>query len=153
MLGFLSLVKRVIVNLFIVFSLLCVSISIHAQHTMRPSVVKLSPLQAGDVLIVSISKDTEPVLGGQISSFSSRVVVAKDGTISVPFLGKIPAAGMSIPELDRNLQARYAGYFGAESQFFKPSVPPRVTLLYLGYGQKSGLEKAIEQIGQQLRSR
>jgi hypothetical protein len=139
-------VRTLLTHLFTVLGLLCLGISIHAQHTMRSSVVKLGPLQTGDVLIVRISKDTEPVLGGQISSFSWRVVVAKDGTIAVPFLGKIRAAGMSIPELDRNLQARYAEYFGAASQFFKPSVPPRVSLLYLGYGQKSGLEKAIERL-------
>ncbi len=120
---------------------------------MRPSVVKLGPLQIGDVLMVGISKDTERVLGGQLSSFSSRVVVANDGTISVPYLGKVPAAGISLGELDRNLQSGYADYFAAQSQFFNPSVPPRVTVLYFGYGQKSGLDKAIEQIGQQLRSR
>jgi hypothetical protein len=56
---------------------------------------------------------------------------------------------MSIPDLDRILKSRYADYFASASQFFKPSLAPRLTLLYLD-SEKSGLDKVIEQIGEQL---
>jgi protein involved in polysaccharide export with SLBB domain len=133
-------------RLFITWGFLCLSISIQAQDVL------LGPLKAGDALRVIVSKDTEPILGGQITTFNLRVVVATHGTIFVPFLGSVRASGMSIPELDQDLRSRYAEYFRIASQAFKPSLPPRVTLLYLG-DKKTGLDKTIDQIGKQLATR
>lgn len=41
------------------------------------------------------------------ASGSRLVTVAPDGVIGVPFLGPVPAAGLTVPELQQELQTRY----------------------------------------------
>ena len=46
---------------------------------------------------------TQPQLSG-------KVIVASDGTISMPLIGRVPAAGLTPEELKADLEKRYARY-------------------------------------------
>src|ERR1700693_2793836 len=54
-------------------------------------------LQPGDVLIVSVWKETD---------LQSDVLIRPDGGISFPLAGELPAAGRTVAELTRALEGR-----------------------------------------------
>jgi polysaccharide biosynthesis/export protein len=58
-------------------------------------------IQAGDVLLVSVWKETE---------LQSEVIVRPDGGISFPLSGDMPAAGGTVEELRQKIDARLRKY-------------------------------------------
>ena len=89
-------------NVAIVYALLDIDrpvLDLAADQTERVAV--------GDVLQVSIFESGFSFQPGNSVTLASQVVDCT-GTISVPFAGQIPAAGRTLPEIQREIEARLA---------------------------------------------
>jgi hypothetical protein len=108
-------------------------------------VPKLGKLIPGDTLSVMIFKKPDPVFDPSID-LHLRITVLDDGTIAVPLLiERVPAAGLSISQLNDDLEQRYTWYFqhfGPEPNF----TPPFVAIGFMGHLGKTALDNLIERI-------
>jgi protein involved in polysaccharide export with SLBB domain len=104
-----------------------------------PKTGKLIP---GDTLSIAFFRPPEDKLDG-VLSVKLAVAVADDGTITLPVLDKVPAAGLNIMELNSALKARYAAAFVHPPFGFTTSTPPRVAVGYLGQSGGIALDKMI----------
>jgi protein involved in polysaccharide export with SLBB domain len=126
--------------------LLLAHISLFAQNMPWLPVPKLGKLVPGDTLRIGIFRPREDKLDG-VWNLTLTVGVLDDGTISVPELGKVPAGGLSIIELNSTLQQRYTEAFLNLPFTLPTSTPPHVTVGYLGHSGGTGLDKLIARIG------
>jgi protein involved in polysaccharide export with SLBB domain len=129
----------------IAIALLVCHISLIAQNMPWMPVSKLGKLVPGDTLSIRFFRPLEDKLDGVIN-LTLTVAVADDGTITVPVLDKVPAAGLSIMELNSVLQQRYAAAYIHPPYGFTTSASPRVTVGYLGHLGGTGMDKLIERI-------
>ena len=126
--------------------LLCVQSSLLAQNIPMMGVPRLGKLVPGDTLSVTIFRQPESLNG--MMNLRLRLGVLDDGTISLPLLGKVPAAGLTISELNTALQERYKTYFNNPSLGATMGTPPHVTVLFIGHlGNKTALDDLIERLG------
>jgi hypothetical protein len=106
---------------------------------------KLGKLIPGDTLSVMIFKKPDQLFDPSID-LHLRIAVLDDGTISVPLLiERVPAAGLSISQLNADLEQRYTWYFqhfGPEPNF----TPPFVAIGFMGHLSKTALDNLIERI-------
>src|SRR5215471_2931159 len=130
----------------IALCLLCCEISLLSQHMPMMPVPKLGKLVPGDTLDVLIFKKADQLFDPAID-LHLRIAVLEDGTISVPLLWeKVPAAGLSIPQLNIDLEQRYTWYFqhfGPEPNF----TPPQIAVGFLGHRVATTLDTLIEKLG------
>jgi hypothetical protein len=120
-------------------------ISLCAQDMPWMPVPKLGKLVPGDTLRIGIYRPREDKLDG-VWNLTLTVGVFDDGTITVPELGRVRAAGMSITELNSTLQQRYTEAFLNLPFTLPTSTPPHVTVGYLGHSGGTGLDKLIDRI-------
>jgi protein involved in polysaccharide export with SLBB domain len=132
----------------IAIALFVCHISLNAQNMPWMPVSKLGTLIPGDTLSIRFFRPPEDKLDGVIN-LTLTVAVAADGTITVPVLDKVPAAGLSIMELYSVLQQRYAAAFIHPPYGFTTSIPPRVTVGYLEHTGGTAMDKLIDRIGKQ----
>lgn len=129
----------------IALCLLCCEISLLSQNMPMMSVPKLGKLIPGDTLSVMIFKKADQKLDPSID-LHLTIAVREDGTIVAPLLlERVPAAGLSISQLNTDLQQRYTWYyqhFGPEPSF----TPPLVTVGFMGHLGKTALDSLIERI-------
>jgi len=126
--------------------LLCVQSSLLAQNLPMMGVPRLGKLVPGDTLSVTVFRQPE-YLNGTIN-LRLRLGVLDDGTISLPLLGKVPAAGLTISELNTALQESYKTYFNNPPPGATMGTPPHVTALFIGHlGNKTALDDLIERLG------
>jgi protein involved in polysaccharide export with SLBB domain len=124
----------------------CVQSSLLAQNLPMMGVPRLGKLVPGDTLSVTVFRQPEYLNG--MMNLRLRVGVLDDGTISLPLLGKVPAGGLTIPELNTALQERYKTYFNNPPLGTTMGIPPHVTVLFLGHlGNKTALDDLIERLG------
>jgi protein involved in polysaccharide export with SLBB domain len=126
--------------------LLVCDMALFAQNMPWMPVPKLGKLLPGDTLRIGIFRPREDKLDG-VWNLALTVAVLDDGTITVPELGKVPAAGISITELNSVLQQRYTAAFLNLPFQLSTSTPPHVTVGYLGHSGGTGLDKVIDRIG------
>lgn len=109
-------------------------------------VPKLGKLIPGDTLSVMIFKKPDQAFDPSID-VHLRIAVLDDGRISLPLLlEKVPAAGLSIGQLNTDLEQRYTWYF----LHFGPSpnfTPPQVAVGYLGHQVATTLDTLIQRLG------
>ena len=126
--------------------LLCVQSSLLAQNLPMMGVPRLGKLVPGDTLSVTVFRQPEYLNGTM--NLRLRLGVLDDGTISLPLLGKVPAAGLTISELNTALQERYKTYFNNPPLGATMGTPPHVTALFIGHlGNKTALDDLIERLG------
>lgn len=125
--------------------LLCVQSSLLAQNLPMMWVPRFGKLVPGDTLSVILFRQQEYLNG--IMNLNLRVGVLEDGTISLPELGKVPAAGLTISELNTALQERYKTYFNNPPFGGTMGTPPHVTVLFLGHLVGTALDHLIERLG------
>jgi len=77
---------------------------------------------------------TQPQLSG-------KVTVASDGTISMPLIGLVPAAGLTPEELKADLEKRYARYLHATNATVRVANPASRVFYVLGSVNKPGVYK------------
>jgi protein involved in polysaccharide export with SLBB domain len=127
-----------------VLTVFCAQISLFAQNPPPIAQVKLGKLQAGDQLSIAFHRD--PDREGGMLNLTLFFTIFEDGTIRVPFLDKVPAAGLSIFELTKALQDDYAIYF-ALPPMATANPPANVVVQYTGHGVKTGTDRVIAGIG------
>lgn len=103
-------------------------------------------VRAGDVLKLEVLEDP---------SLNRSVLVAPDGSISVPLAGTLRAAGLSVDQIAAEISSRMAANFAAAPSVFvslerlaekqpasgvssAPAAPPTIDIYVLGEGAKSG---------------
>jgi protein involved in polysaccharide export with SLBB domain len=129
----------------VVLMILCVQSSLLAQNLPVMGVPKLGKLVPGDTLSLTLFRQPE-YLSGRMD-LRLRVGVLDDGTISLPLLGKVPAAGLTMSELNTALQESYMIYFNNPPLGATMGTPPHVTVLFLGHLGKTALDDLIERLG------
>src|ERR1700722_15679706 len=77
---------------------------------------------------------TQPQLSG-------KVTVASDGTISMPLIGRVPAAGLTPDQLKADLEKRYARYVHGANATVRVSDPASHVFYVLGQVNKPGAYK------------
>lgn len=77
---------------------------------------------------------TQPQLSG-------KVTVASDGTISMPLIGRVPAAGQTPDQLKADLEKRYARYVHGANATVRVSDPASQVFYALGEVNKPGVYK------------
>ena len=118
----------------IAIAVLVCQVSLVAQNMPFMPVLKSGKLVPGDTLSVRVFRPSDKF------ALTLVVGVANDGTITVPTLDKVPAAGLSIMELNSALEQRY-------TTAITTNTPPTVTVAYLGHSGGNGMDKLFERIG------
>ena len=77
---------------------------------------------------------TQPQLSG-------KVIVASDGTIAMPLIGRVPAAGLTPDQLKADLEKRYARYVHGANATVRVSDPASHVFYVLGQVNKPGVYK------------
>jgi protein involved in polysaccharide export with SLBB domain len=130
--------------LLVLITATCFQACLLAQNPPPIAQVKLGKLQAGDRLSIAFHRD--PDREGGMMNLTLFVSIFEDGTIHVPFLDKVPAAGLSVFELNQTLLADYAVYF-ALPPMATANPPAHVVVQYTGHGGKTGTDGVIAGIG------
>jgi protein involved in polysaccharide export with SLBB domain len=126
--------------------LLVCQISLFAQNMPRMPIPKAGKLVPGDTLSIRFLVPSGDNLGSLLP-LTLTVGVLDDGTITAWVLDKVPAAGLSIMELNTTLQQRYTAALSNLPFRFSTSAPPQVTVGYLGHLGGTSLDKLIDRIG------
>src|SRR5215831_16108205 len=123
--------------LLALISVACCQACLLAQNPPPIAQVKLGKLQPGDRLSIAFHRD--PDREGGMMNLTLFFTIFEDGTIRVPFLDKVPAAGLSVFELAQKLRDQYDGYF-ALPPMAAANPPARVVVEYIGHGGKMPID-------------
>jgi len=98
--------------------------------------------EAKDVQPYRIGSDDElEIIVWNQPQLSGKVTVASDGTISMPLIGRVPAAGLTPDELKVNLEKRYVRYVHEANATVRVSDPASQIFYVLGSVNKPGAYK------------
>jgi polysaccharide export outer membrane protein len=100
----------------------------------RPEGKAADPYQIGSDDELEIIVWTQPQLSG-------KVTVASDGTIAMPLIGRVPAAGLTPDQLKANLENRYARYVHGANATVRVTDPASHVFYVLGEVNKPGVFK------------
>ena len=98
------------------------------QHTV---VKNTDPYMIGSDDELEVIVWTQPQLSG-------KVIVASDGTIAMPLIGRVPAAGLTPDQLKADLEKRYARYVHGANATVRVSNPASHVFYVLGQVNKPG---------------
>ena len=107
---------------------------VHEKVVAHPEEKTSDPYQIGRDDELEIIVWTQPQLSG-------KVTVASDGTISMPLIGRVPAAGMTPDQLKADLEKRYARYVHEANATVRVSDPASHVFYVLGEVNKPGVYK------------
>ena len=110
---------------------------VHTQVVAKPAVsTDLGPYKIGrdDVLEVLVWKQEQ---------LSGRIRVASDGTIMLPLIGQVKAAGLTTTELQSDLTARLVNYVHAPKVTVRVFDPASRVFYALGEVSKPGMYKLM----------
>jgi protein involved in polysaccharide export with SLBB domain len=127
-----------------ILTVFCVHTFLLAQNPPPVGHIKLGKLQPGDQLSIAFHRD--PDREGGMMNLTLFFTIFEDGTIRVPFLDKVPAAGLSVFELAQRLRDQYDGYF-ALPPMATANPPVHLVVQYTGHGVKTGTDRVIASIG------
>jgi len=131
--------------LALTLTLICLQIALAAQIAphMVVGTTKLGKLVPGDALSVMLFKQPESI-DDHSMRLTLNVAVLEDGTIRLPLLERVSAAGLSVFELNSAVQRRY------EDRFSSPdgpkTTPPHVVIQFVGHFGKTPLDRTIEEL-------
>jgi protein involved in polysaccharide export with SLBB domain len=111
-------------------TVLCFSISLLAQSTLRLPPIKIDRLKGGDTFMVRVTGPA-PLNAGTFNYVNNQIIIRDDGKLNLPLVGDVQAAGLLWPELLKVVEARYTNYF---SQLIWPccEIPiPRVIVQFV----------------------
>ena len=107
---------------------------VHEKVIEHPVAKNADPYMIGSDDELEIIVWTQPQLSG-------KVTVASDGTISMPLIGRVPAAGMTPDQLKAELEKRYARYVHGANATVRVSDPASHVFYVLGEVNKPGAYK------------
>jgi len=100
----------------------------------HPEAKTPDPYQIGRDDELEVIVWTQPQLSG-------KVTVASDGTISMPLIGRVPAAGLTPDQLKAELEKRYARYVHDANATVRVTDPASHVFYVLGEVNKPGVFK------------
>ena len=110
------------------------SSSVQQKVVPRPPVQNVDPYTIGRDDELEIIVWTQPQLSG-------KVIVASDGTIAMPLIGRVPAAGLTPDLLKADLEKRYARFVHGASATVRVTDPASHVFYVLGEVNKPGVYK------------
>jgi polysaccharide export outer membrane protein len=88
-------------NKIIFFAMSLLSLCMQAGSAAAAEASEVYELRPGDTVMISVWREDTLV---------RQVVVLPDGSVTFPLIGRVDAAGLSAPELERNIAAKLKKY-------------------------------------------
>jgi polysaccharide biosynthesis/export protein len=104
---------------------------------VQQKVVPHNAAKATDPYLIGSDDELEIIVWNQ-PQLSGKVIVASDGTISMPLIGRVPAAGHTPDELKADLETRYARYVHDANATVRVSDPVSHVFYVVGEVNKPG---------------
>ncbi|HTC87389.1 MAG TPA: polysaccharide biosynthesis/export family protein [Bryobacteraceae bacterium] len=128
-----------------VFAVVAISTSMTACGLFDGSAVKQKVIshpqaKAADPYQIGSDDELEIIVWTQ-PQLSGKVTVASDGTIAMPLIGRVPAAGLTPDQLKADLEKRYARYVHGANATVRVSDPASHVFYVLGEVNKPGVFK------------
>jgi polysaccharide export outer membrane protein len=131
----------------VVTMLLAVAISMSAggcslfnSSSVQQKVVPHPVAKNVDPYIIGADDELEIIVWTQ-PQLSGKVIVASDGTIAMPLIGRVPVAGLTPDQLKVDLEKRYARYVHEANATVRVSNPASHVFYVLGSVNKPGVYK------------
>jgi polysaccharide biosynthesis/export protein len=114
--------------------------SLFSSSPVRERVVPHEAAKNADPYRIGADDELEIVVWNQ-PQLSGKVVVASDGTIAMPLIGRVPAAGQTPEQLKADLEKRYTQYVHDPNAMVRVSDPASHVFYVLGEVNKPGVYK------------
>jgi polysaccharide export outer membrane protein len=107
---------------------------------VNQKVVPHQAAKASDPYRIGADDELEIIVWTQ-PQLSGKVTVASDGTIAMPLIGRVPAAGLTPEELKADLEKRYVRYVHEPNATVRVSNPASHVFYVIGEVNKPGAYK------------
>lgn len=107
---------------------------------VREKVVPQSAAESSGPYQIGRDDELEIIVWSQ-PQLCGKQIVASDGTIDMPLIGRIPAAGLTPDQLKANLEKSYAGYVHGPNVTVRVTDPESYVFYVLGEVNKPGVYK------------
>jgi len=114
--------------------------SLFNSSSVQQKVVPRPPVQNVDPYVIGRDDELEIIVWTQ-PQLSGKVIVASDGTIAMPLIGRVPAAGLTPDLLKADLEKRYARFVHGASATVRVTDPASHVFYVLGEVNKPGVYK------------
>jgi polysaccharide export outer membrane protein len=114
--------------------------SLFDSAPVREKVVQHPVANNADPYVIGRDDELEIVVWNQ-PQLSGKVIVASDGTIAMPLIGRVPAAGQTSDSLQADLDKRYDRYVHGANVTVRVSDPASHVFYALGQVNKPGAYK------------
>jgi polysaccharide export outer membrane protein len=114
--------------------------SLFNSSPVEKKVVPRPPVQNVDPYTIGRDDELEIIVWTQ-PQLSGKVIVASDGTIAMPLIGRVPAAGLTPDMLKADLEKRYARFVHGASATVRVTDPASHVFYVLGEVNKPGVYK------------
>jgi len=111
--------------------------SLFDSAPVREKVVMHPSSKNTDPYVIGSDDELEIVVWNQ-PQLSGKAIVASDGTIAMPLIGRVPAAGLTPDQLKAELEKRYARYVHGSNATVRVSDPASHVFYVLGEVNKPG---------------
>ena len=128
------------VLLAVVISISMAACSLFDSSPVREKVVQHPVAKTADPYIIGSDDELEIIVWTQ-PQLSGKVTVASDGTISMPLIGRVPAAGLTPDQLKADLEKRYVRYVHGANATVRVTDPASHVFYVLGQVNKPGAYK------------
>jgi len=128
------------VLLAVAISISIAGCSLFDSSPVREKVVPHEATNNTDPYMIGSDDELEIIVWTQ-PQLSGKVTVASDGTIAMPLIGRVPAAGLTPDQLKADLEKRYARYVHAANATVRVSDPASHVFYVLGQVNKPGAYK------------
>ncbi len=126
-----------IILLAVTISMSMAACSLFDSTPVREKVVRHPAPQSADPYQIGSDDELEIVVWNE-PQLSGKVIVASDGTIAMPLIGRIPAAGQTPDALKADLEKRYARYVHTANVTVRVSDPASHVFYVIGEVNKPG---------------
>jgi polysaccharide export outer membrane protein len=114
--------------------------SLFNSTPVEKKVVPRPPVKEVDPYVIGRDDELEIIVWTQ-PQLSGKVIVASDGMIAMPLIGRVPAAGLTSDALKADLEKRYARYVHGANATVRVSDPASHVFYVLGEVNKPGVYK------------
>src|SRR5258708_24553431 len=128
------------VLLAVAISISTAACSLFDSSPVREKVVQHPVAKTIDPYQIGSDEELEIVVWNQ-PQLSGKVIVASDGTIAMPLIGRVPASGLTPDLLKADLEKRYARYVHASNITVRVSDPASHVFYVIGEVTKPGAFK------------
>ncbi len=126
--------------LVVAISISMAACSLFDSAPVREKVVQHPAAKTPDPYMIGSDDELDIIVWTQ-PQLSGKVTVASDGTIAMPLIGRVPAAGLTPDQLKADLEKRYARYVHGANATVRVSDPASHVFYALGQVNKPGAYK------------